>query len=252
MSKSKNIEQFGANAADYVNSLPHAKGASLSRLVEIIGPKMEWQVLDIATGTGHTALTFAPFVAQVWATDITPEMLAIARQQADSRGFANVIVETADAEALPYPEESFDLATCRIAPHHFERIGLFVREAVRVLRPGGFLAVVDNIVPPGSAGDYINAFEKLRDPSHGRCLTFNEWLTLFNKARLNISHQETMSKRIVFENWAARHDTIMQRYLLGMLKECSQDVADFFQPEFYEAETTFRLQEGLIIGQRQG
>jgi ubiquinone/menaquinone biosynthesis C-methylase UbiE len=55
-----------------------AKGASLQRLLDLVIPQPEWQVLDIATATGHTAFAFAPHVAHVWATDITEQMLKIA------------------------------------------------------------------------------------------------------------------------------------------------------------------------------
>ncbi|MCP4428488.1 MAG: methyltransferase type 11, partial [Chloroflexi bacterium] len=78
MSKSVVKEQFGANAAAYATSKPHAKGASLARLVELTRPQPDWQMLDVATAAGHTAFIFAPHVAHVWATDITPEMLALA------------------------------------------------------------------------------------------------------------------------------------------------------------------------------
>lgn len=250
MSKSLIKEQFGANASAYVTSQPHAKGASLSRLVELVQPLSHWQMLDIATGAGHTAFIFAPHVAHVWATDITPEMLVLANQQAQEKRLSNITVETADAEALPYDDARFDLVTCRIAPHHFGDVALFVREVVRVLRPGGILAVVDNIVPAGPAGDYVNAFEKLRDPSHGRCLSLDEWLALYQTSSLAILQRETLTKQMNFEEWAARHDTTMQRYLRAMLSEVRGEAATFLQPAFSAQVTTFTLQEAIIIGQR--
>ncbi len=246
MSKSIIKEQFGANAAHYATSKPHAKGASLARLVELVQPQSNWQALDIATAAGHTAFTFAPYVAHVWATDITPEMLTLAHQRASELGLNNVTVEYADSEALPYDAARFDLVTCRIAPHHFGDVALFVREAARVLRPDGVLAVVDNVVPVGAAGDYVNAFEKLRDPSHGRCLNLEEWLTLFRAADLSLVHHETMGKQMEFDSWAKRHDAVMQRYLRAMLTEMSGEAADFLQWD----GTTFRLQEGIVVGKR--
>jgi len=75
MSKTLVQQQFGANAANYLTSAVHAKGASLARLVELVAPQKSWVALDVATGAGHTAAAFAPHVARVVASDLTPEML---------------------------------------------------------------------------------------------------------------------------------------------------------------------------------
>jgi len=250
MNKNTIREQFGAHASAYASSEIHARGASLVRLVELLQPQSEWQVLDVATGAGHTALALAPHVARVTATDITPQMLDQARRLAGERGLSNVIAEAADAEALPYDDGCFDLLTCRIAPHHFADIPLFLNESVRVLRPRGLLAVVDNIVPSGPTGDYINAFEKLRDPSHGRCLSSDAWITACQAAGLKIQHQETLRKIVSFSFWAKRHNETMQSYLLAMLSETSGETARFLQPENSGQDTTFTLREGLFIGQK--
>jgi ubiquinone/menaquinone biosynthesis C-methylase UbiE len=250
MTKNTIREQFGAHASAYISSEIHAKGASLARLVELLQPQPEWQVLDVATGAGHTAFALAPNVTHVTATDITPQMLDQARRLAGERGLINVTAETADAEALPYDDGCFDLVTCRIAPHHFADIPLFLKESVRVLHPGGQLAVVDNIVPPGSTGAYVNAFEKLRDPSHGRCLSSDGWIAAFQAVGLKIQHQETLRKIVSFSFWAKRHNEIMQSYLLAMLNETSAAAATFLQPEKSAQDTTFTLTEGLYIGQK--
>ena len=176
---------FGDNAAAYATSAPHARGASLQLLLEATAPQGDWLVLDVATGAGHTALTFAPHVARVVATDLTHNMLLQARRLAAARGQALALARH-DAAALPFAADTFDLLTCRIAPHHFPDVGAFVREAVRVTKPAGLVAIVDNIVPgthlrgkprrqADAAAAYINAFETLRDPSHVRALAVQEW-----------------------------------------------------------------------------
>ena len=245
-------EQFGVNAREYITSRPHAKGASLQRLVELVEPQPDWQALDIATAAGHTAFAFAPHVAQVRATDITPQMLTVARELAAARGIGNVTVEHADADNLPYADGQFDLLTCRIAPHHFPDIGAFLRESARVLRGGGILAVVDNVVPTGVAGDFVNAFEKLRDPSHGRCLSIEEWLDDYTKTGLALTHHEVLEKQMVFEDWAARHDPVMQSYLRALLWHGPPETQAFLQPSSQDGQTLFHLREGLFIGRKQG
>src|SRR6202521_442783 len=147
MAKTLVQEQFGATARGYLTSKPHAQGKSLDRLVELTRPHPDWHALDVATGAGHTAYTFAPHVARVWATDITDEMIALVRGEAAKKQLANVRPCHAKAEALPFEDGSFDLVTCRIAPHHFDSIPAFLDDTRRVLNPTGTAALVDNVVP---------------------------------------------------------------------------------------------------------
>lgn len=250
MTTSRVREQFGTNAKAYVASEVHAKGASLQRIVELLNPDKAWQVLDIATGAGHTAFALAPYVAHVLATDVTPEMLDQATRLAAQRGLNNITVEAADASDLPYPDSSFDLVTCRIAAHHFAVVERFIAEAVRVLKRDGRLVVVDNIVPPGAVGDYVNALELLRDPSHVRCLNLDAWTEQFERAGLKIEHQETLAKKLQFDFWAQRHNQVMQAYLRALLTECNTAVATFLSPLDTEKGLQFRLVEGLMIGRK--
>jgi SAM-dependent methyltransferase len=209
--------------------------------------------LDVATAAGHTAYAFAPLVAHVTATDITPEMIPVAAKLAAERGTTNVTLETADAEALPYQDASFDLVTCRIAPHHFPHINQFISESVRVLRSNGILAVVDNVVPnDATAGSYINAFEKLRDPSHGRALSVDEWLAAFQAAGLTVFHHEVAPKSMEFTPWAERMgatpETIAE--LRRLLNEAPESAASFFQLYSTEKDLFFNLDEAIILGRK--
>jgi ubiquinone/menaquinone biosynthesis C-methylase UbiE len=250
MSKSLVQEQFGATARSYLTSKPHAQGKSLDRLVELTQPRPDWQVLDVATGAGHTAYAFAPHVARVWATDITEEMLNVVREQAGKRSLANLRVAYAKAEGLPFEDETFDLVTCRIAPHHFESIPRFLDEVRRVLKRSGTFALVDNVVPEGSVGDYINAFERFRDPSHIRAWTLQEWRDALRRHGFAVAHEEQMGKTMEFSSWAGRHDATMQRLLRSMLAQTTPDVAAALAPQDKAGELTFRLIEGVFIARR--
>ncbi len=259
MTKDQVRQQFGANAAAYVSSPTHAQGASLARLVELADPRPEWRVLDVATATGHTALAFAPRVAAVVGLDLTPEMLPLAARLAEERGATNVAFMVGDVDDLPF-DGAFDLGTCCIAPHHFADIGHFLAEAARVLRPGGLLAVVDNVVPGSrrhgkqadrerEAGAYVNAFEKLRDPSHVRCLSFEAWGDALAAVGLVVAAAETIDKRLTFETWAARHTPETQTRLRAMLLQAPEAARAFLDPRV-EGVTTFRLREGLFVARR--
>ena len=250
MNKTLVQEQFGKTAASYLTSIVHAKGASLERLVELTRPKKNWRALDVATGGGHVAYTFAPHVERMWATDITQEMIDMVRAEAQKRGLANVRTTYAKAEALPFEDASFDLVTCRIAPHHFDSIPDFLKEVARVLKPNGLVAIVDNVVPAGSTGDYVNAFERFRDPSHLRAWTMEEWRDAFGAAGLKVTHEEQIYKQMEFKSWAARHGTDMQNFLRAMLKEMTPEVKAVMEPKGSGAELTFRLCEGLFIANK--
>jgi len=94
-SKNPGPQRFGRFAKGYVTSKSHARGAELDRLIEIAQPQSDWIVLDIATGGGHTALKFAPYVRRVVATDISSKMLTAARIFISRAGTENVKAHTA-------------------------------------------------------------------------------------------------------------------------------------------------------------
>jgi ubiquinone/menaquinone biosynthesis C-methylase UbiE len=245
--------RFGASAENYVRSKDHAQGESLDRLIEVVAPRPEWRVLDVATGGGHTALALAPLVREIVATDLTAPMLQAAERFLRSRGAANVRFQEADAGALPFPDDSFDLVTCRIAAHHFPDVGGFVREAARVLRPDGIVAVIDNIVPDdGAAAAFINSWETLRDPSHNRALTEGEWRGLFQSAGLDIELVERFRKERDFASWIGRMpvDPPTEARLREMLLESTGEARGWLRPGETGGALRFYLEEVLICGRR--
>lgn len=264
MSKELVQKQFGAHAAAYATSQVHAKGASLARLVELVEPDKTWRALDIATGAGHTAAAFAPHVAHVIASDITQEMLAEAGKLAQSRGLANMETAEADAEALPFADAAFELVTSRIAPHHFPDPQKFVAEVARVLAKGGTFALVDNIAPdaqstPGftdgelaTAAETYNAFEKLRDPSHVRCLGMGEWARLMTANGLHVAHAERIPKDMAFDPWARRLgcDEATVARLRDMIATATPALSAFLKPREPDGDLWFTLDEAILVGRK--
>jgi|SRR5579884_466348 len=197
-------QQFAGSGDAYVTSLLHASGPDLARTVELAAPRPGDRLLDIATGGGHVALAFAPLVAAVVASDLTPEMLAQAERFLAAHGIANASFRQADAEQLPFPDACFDIVTCRIAPHHFPHPERFVAEVARVLKPEGRFLLEDSTVPEGDAGVFFNAFERGRDPSHVRSLTIGQWTDLLRASGFAVRAVETFRKRHDFAEWTAR------------------------------------------------
>lgn len=199
--------QYGSVGDAYVKSTGHATGSGLERMVALAQPAVDDVMLDIATGGGHVARAFAPHVASVIASDLTPEILAHAANAFAVWGLQNVSTAVADAEALPFKDASFDVVTCRIAPHHFPDPAAFVQEVARVLRPGGRFVLVDSTVPDGDDGAFFNRFEKLRDPSHVRSLTVVEWQALLMDSGLTVNAVESFAKTHNFADWTSRSRT---------------------------------------------
>jgi len=198
--------RFGAVAGNYVKSAVHATGGDLPRLVELARLDGDERVLDVATGGGHTALAFAPHVREVVASDLTPDMLAAAEEFIRGRGVENVSFERADAEDLPFEDGSFDVVACRIAAHHFPDLESFIREAARVLVPGGRFLLDDNVAPEDPELDeFMNRFEKWRDPGHVRAHKVSEWQAMMEEAGLHVEHIEPPGRKSYqFEEWTSR------------------------------------------------
>lgn len=198
-------ERFGRFAENYVASVAHASGDDLELLVEMASPQPDDAVLDVATGGGHTAIALAARVGSVVASDLTPEMLDAARAHAERRGAENVRFELAQAESLPFDDASFDIVACRIAAHHFGDPHSFLGEAWRVLRDGGRFVLEDQEAP-ADAGEaaFINDFERLRDPSHLRSWSAEEWVRETEAAGFEVTRVEHVAKGQTLRDWAER------------------------------------------------
>lgn len=120
-----------------------AKSAAMGQpvtdaLVEYAHPVPGMTVLDLACGTGEPAISLAAMVGErghVTALDLSADLLAIAEQRARARGLNNFSIQQADAHALPFPENNFDLATSRFGVMFFRDPVLALSELRRVLRP---------------------------------------------------------------------------------------------------------------------
>ncbi len=256
MNDSKNLvqRQFGAHAEEYATSERHAKGPSLARLLELTQPGPDWLVLDVSTGAGHTALTFAPHVKGVIATDVTPEMLAVARRLTEERGFKNIEFRPADAQALPFYDNMFDLVTNRLALHHYPDARKAIEEMARVCKPGGLVAFVDNVVPPDKqTAGYINHFEKMRDPSHNWAYPLVRLEAYFADAKLKVEHSETFRKEIELEPWADQMGASAETKakLRQRLADAPPGPREHLTPRVDGNKMFFGLTEAIVIGRKE-
>jgi hypothetical protein len=141
-----------------------------------------------------------------------------------------------------------------------------VSEVGRVLKPGGTFALVDNIAPdaestPGFSSAELrdasltyNAFEKIRDPSHGRCLGLAEWSEVIADTGLQILHKERLGKDMEFQPWAERlgADAATMERLRSMLTEGVPALQAFLRPRLEEGKLWFTLDEAIVIARKPG
>ena len=201
-------EQFNRQAANYAVSVPHSTSHSLSILTEWASLGRYELGIDIATGPGFTAFAIAEFCETVVASDIAEGMLAQARSIAEERRIDNVRFEVVDAQNIPYPESSFDILTCRTAPHHFPDIGQFLSEVQRVLRPSGVFLLCDTTTSESpDLADWHQRAEAARDPSHVLAPSPSQWRNLVGKAGFQITHEQATQVNMTFWDWVKRSGT---------------------------------------------
>lgn len=201
MPESDAREFFTRHHDAYRQSVSHGQGADLGALVDALDLAASARALDVATGTGHTALALAARGHQVVGLDLTEAMLKDARELSQERGLQSLVTFlTGDAAALPFGDGTFDAVTSRRAPHHFADLPRFLAEAFRVLVPGGLLGIADLTADP-DAIDALNDLERLRDPSHRTALSPDGWKTAVLAAGFRLRSLERLDEEISAIGW---------------------------------------------------
>ena len=219
-------QQFNPLASNYASSSVHRAGLSLPVMLEFAAPQPSDIMLDVATGTGNTALTFAPFVAHVTGVDLAVKMLSAARSRALEEGVLNTTFLEGTAEDLPFADASFDLVTSRHAPHHFRDAAKFLLEVARVLKPNGHFVMADQVALEVRNQDWVNEFQRTRDPSHFTQRTAQHWQDLARAAGLTWVRDVVVPYRLEFAWWTRIAGCSSEQIsrLLELLKTAPQEI----------------------------
>lgn len=138
-------ESFRLKGADWdeMRALGLPAGAVEAALLAQVPPDGHARLLDVGTGTGRILELLAPLVRQALGVDASKAMLALARARLSGPGFSHCAVRLADMYRLPLTAGSFDVVVLQMVLHHAEDPDGAIREAARVLAPGGRLLVID-------------------------------------------------------------------------------------------------------------
>ena len=177
---------WSQRADAFRESPTHREGPDLDLVVEWCEPGPDVKVLDVATGGGHVARRLREQGCTVVTVDPAPGMKA------------DVV---APAEHLPFEDGSFDVVTCRIAAHHFADVRAAVAEMARVSER--LLVLEDNVF----RGEHVEEAERLRDPSHVRCYSEEEWKEMVEAIGFEVEQVEHFPRRQSVDAWLARVDT---------------------------------------------
>ena len=176
-------------------------------IIRLLNPKGNDYILDIAAGTGEPGLTIATMLTggKVMITDLSEDMLAIARENAEKRGIKNIETKACDVCELPFDDNTFDAISCRLGFMFFPDMQMAAKEMARVLKPGGRIATsVWNVAEKNfwvtAAGGTINKNMQIPQPPPGapgmfRCSQSGLIQEMFKQAGLkNTSEKEIMGK----------------------------------------------------------
>jgi SAM-dependent methyltransferase len=174
-------DSWSVRAAAYRDSPAHREGPDLDLIVEWAdGAKT---ALDVATGGGHVARRLREAGLQVVTTDAAPGM----QPDVVSR-----------AEDLPFADGSFDVVVSRLGAHHYDDAQAAVAEMARVAADR--VIVVDNLF----GGEALEEAERVRDPSHVRSYSEDEWRTMLEASGLEVAELQISDHPVEFEPWLDR------------------------------------------------
>lgn len=206
------IHSFGLQAEAYLTSTVHAQGEDLVWLAESVVPVEGAVILDLGCGAGHASFAVAPFAKKVVAYDITQSMLDVVALAATTRSLHQIETRHGSVEKLPFEDASFDCVISRYSAHHWFDVRLALSEVKRVLKPSGKFCFIDVVGGPLPLLDtHLQAVELLRDPSHVRNYTVQEWLGLFEGACLPARVTHCWRLPIEFGSWISRIGTTEKR-----------------------------------------
>ena len=177
---------WSQRADAFRESPTHREGPDLDLLVEWCEPGPDVKVLDVATGGGHVARRLREQGCTVVTVDPAPGMKA------------DVV---APADHLPFADGSFDVVTCRIAAHHFPDVAAAVKEMARV--SNRLLVIEDNVF----RGERVEEAERLRDPTHVRCYSEDEWKDVVTDVGFEVEQIEHFDRRQSVDAWLERVET---------------------------------------------
>lgn len=255
----KNIEEiqksFTVQAKGFENaSMNFSKQEYLDYTLHAIQAKPTDKVLEAAAGTCVCGRAIAPFANQVVCVDATPAMLAIGEAEAKKQGLQNIQFVNGYVESLPFEDESFDIVMTRLAFHHFTEMEKTFMQMSRVLKKGGKLVIMDMEAAQEGLRDIEDRIETMRDFSHVKNRSSEEFLTLYQNHQFKITKQESTKIPVSLSAWMALTQTPeeTQKEIVKLLTaDLEKGTSTGFYPYLKDGQIYFDQRWLLMIGEKE-
>ena len=244
------VQQSFRKQADKFAVYHMSKAEYTDYLIRKIGATGNEHALEVAAGTCICGRALAPFVKDITCLDLTEEMLIHGKKLAEESQINNIHFQTGNAEELPYEDETFDLVMTRLSFHHFLNPDKPFQEMRRVLKKGGKLVVWDMEAAKESLRVVDDKIEQMRDPSHTRILSREEFEKMFEKDFV-LQCEESTLVPVNLKSWMELTDTPenMQTEITGLMKdELSGGSKTGFSPYIKDGQIMFDHRWLLLIG----
>lgn len=238
----------------------HSPTPTAIRLVNTVAPHLRGDALILggcSAGIAAKVAAQANQVIQVCFDRVTAREVEVAL---DNLGAQNIIVETHLPDQLPYVHNRFGTVLCLDGSHLVEQVTPWLQQLGRILKADGLLLLRSHLVPGSrlrgkkarlqrEAGDYINAFCRLRSAGHRRYLSRDQWEDFLDTAGFYVQQVETAEAAFDFSAWTAkcspRREDLLR--LRAMLIQAPEKAYEFLTPRFSGDRIVFRLPEITIL-----
>ncbi len=252
MDHNDTVKQSFKKQAEKFATYHMSKAKYTDYLIEKIGAEGKEHALEVAAGTCICGRALAPFVKDIICLDLTQEMLAQGKKLAEERRIQNISFQTGNAEELPYEAETFDLVITRLSLHHFEKPEIPFHEMQRVLKKGGKLVVWDMEATEKPLREIDDKIETMRDPSHTRILSREEFEELFQDD-FTLQCEESTLVQVNLNSWMELTNTPenIQKQIIALMKDdLSGGNKTGFSPYIKDGQIMFDHRWLLLIGKK--
>lgn len=245
-------KSFGTQAEKFA-TYHMSKTEYTEYLIRSIQAKGNEHALEVAAGTCICGRALAPCVKDITCLDLTEAMLEQGKKLAEQEGIQNISFIQGNAESLPFEGETFDLVITRLSLHHFVEPEKPFREMQRVLKKGGKLVIWDMVATTEELRKTNDAIETMRDNSHTRILSREEFEALFEEA-FELHFEETTLVPVNLQSWmdlTSTPENIQKEIISKMKNDLNGGDKTGFTPYIKEGQIYFDHRWLLLIGEKE-